>query len=175
MRDAQFESAVEELVSAGLAIREGRRIRRVTADSARLWPEMSADARQVFDRLPPDGSAIGGLRLRSLVRLTNDRYRAAVDELKAAGLVRPGRGRGGTLARVDDAVQAPDAEASETLVDDVGFTSPGPGQLVRRESEMYQSFVDWYRSDLDTRTLTFGHVRETATARGRARASGQWS
>ncbi|WP_207386518.1 hypothetical protein [Protofrankia symbiont of Coriaria ruscifolia] len=44
-----------------------------------------------------------------------------MDELKAAGLVRPGRGRGGTL------------------------------------------------------TLAFGHVRETATARGRVRASGQWS
>ncbi|WP_250290929.1 hypothetical protein [Frankia sp. CiP1_Cm_nod1] len=175
--DTQFAAVVEELVTAGLAVLEGRRIRRADAGdgNARLQPEMSADAHQIFDRLPPDGSAIGGLQLRGLVRLTNDRYRAAVEELKAAGLVRPGRGRGGTLARADDALQSPDAEVPATSLDDARLTPAGPGQLVHRESELYQPFVDWYRSDLDTRTLTFGHVRETATARGRARASGQWS
>ncbi len=175
MREERFSEAVEELVVAGLVLLEGRRIRRVTADSAQDRLKISADARQIFDWLPPDGSTIGGLRLRSLVRLGNDRYRSAVDELKAAGLVRLGRGRGGTVARVDETVQGADAEVSEPSVNDASLAPAGPGQLVRRESELYQPFVDWYRSDLDTRMLAFGHVRETATARGRARSSGQWS
>ncbi|WP_322777771.1 hypothetical protein [Frankia sp. Cas4] len=173
MEDAQFDEAVAELVLAGMAIAEGRRIRRAPSD--RTPPKASRDALVVFDQLPPDGTPVGGLRLRSAVRITNDRYRLALDELKTAGLVRLGRGRGGTIARADDVLQTPDDEVLETHIADAGFAAAGPGQLVRRESELYQPFVDWYQSEIDTAGLTFSHIRETASARRRVRASGQWS
>ncbi|WP_239309987.1 hypothetical protein [Frankia sp. Cj3] len=173
MADAQFDDAVAELVLAGMAIVEGRRIRRAPIE--RTQPNVSRDALVVFDQLPPDGTPVGGLRLRSAVRITNDRYRLALDELKTAGLVRIGRGRGGTVARADDVSQPAGDELLETHIDDAGSAATGPGQLVRRESELYRPFVDWYQSEIDTAGLTFSHIRETATARRRARASGQWS
>lgn len=177
MGEERFDSAIDELVAAELAVLDGRRIRRAVDEGPRSWPEMSADACQIIDRLPPDGSAVSGQRLRGLVRLTNDRYRAAVEELKSAGLVYLGRGRGGTLARANVEPAVPEAAeaAGESSVDGLVLPPAGPGRAVGRESDLYLPFVEWYQSEIDTMDLTFGHVRVTATPRGWGRASGQWT
>ncbi len=60
--------------------------------------ELPADALQIVQALPADGSTSGNLRLRERLRLDPDRYAGASATLKALGLVVAGRGRGGSVA-----------------------------------------------------------------------------
>jgi type I restriction enzyme M protein len=62
---------------------------------------LSADAVAIIESLPPDGSAVGNIRLRQQLGLVAERYSGAAIELKALGLVVAGRGRGGSLALSD--------------------------------------------------------------------------
>ncbi|MDA8310766.1 MAG: DEAD/DEAH box helicase family protein [Actinomycetota bacterium] len=64
--------------------------------------ELSSAAQTVRSAIPPDGASIGNARLRAMTGLDDPVYRAAVEELVGAGLVRRGRGRGGSLALVDE-------------------------------------------------------------------------
>ena len=64
--------------------------------------DLSPAAQTVRSAIPPDGASIGNGRLRAMTKLDEATYRAAVEELVGAGLVRKGRGRGGSLALVDE-------------------------------------------------------------------------
>lgn len=181
MGDASFAHAVDELTGAGYAVMDGRRIRRASTGQVGD-SRLSAEAAQILDRLMPDGTSIGGLQLRSVVRLTNDRYQSGLAELKSAHLVRLGRGRGGTVARVTLDSQLADSKAPPVEAPVSGATSQSldllfsrPGKLVSRETELYQPFVDWYQTEIDTMAPAFGRVRVTASPRGYARGSGQWT
>lgn len=181
MSDASFTNAVDELIDATYAVMDGRRIRRSSTGRV-AEAGLSAEAAQILDRLVPDGTAIGGLQLRSVVRLTNDRYQSGLAELRGADLVRLGRGRGGTVARValDPLPAEPEFQPVEVSVSgsaspEPRLFSPCPGQLASRETELYQPFVDWYQAEMDTMSPTFGRVRVTASPRGYARGSGQWT
>ena len=61
---------------------------------------LSSVAAAVLAALPADGTSVGNARLRGHLGLDAPAYRTAVGELQTAGLVRTGRGRGGTLARL---------------------------------------------------------------------------
>ncbi len=63
---------------------------------------LSAAATRVLGVVPADGASIGNGRLRSMTELDEPAYKAAVDELVAAGLLRRGRGRGGSVALVGE-------------------------------------------------------------------------
>ncbi len=59
--------------------------------------ELSADAERLREALPSDGSSLGNQKLRERLGLSPDTYASVVSELEAIGLVKRGRGRGGSL------------------------------------------------------------------------------
>jgi len=69
--------------------------------------ELSPDAHHLLPLLPPDGTSIGNGRLRAQSNLDDVTYSAAIGELVGAGLVRKGRGRGGSVALINRPPQTP--------------------------------------------------------------------
>jgi adenine-specific DNA-methyltransferase len=70
-------------------------------------PSVSQDAHTLLSALPVDGTPAGNIGLRNQLGWDETRYEAAREELDAAGLIVRGRGKGGSLARVDNAPSAP--------------------------------------------------------------------
>lgn len=64
---------------------------------------LSKEARELLECLPDDGTAISGGNLKWDTEFDTRTFKAAKAELKEAGLVTVGRGRGGTVARIPDA------------------------------------------------------------------------
>jgi hypothetical protein len=157
--DEALRCACDELVEEGIAEWDGGRLRRAGNGAV---PGLSLDATRILARLPLDGTAVGQLRLRGLVNLSNEEYRQALEELLHAGLVRLGRGRGGSVARLET---QPAAGAGPT-------DTPG---LVPREADLYQPLVEWLQSFLESQDRFFWDARVTASPQGRRRSSGQWS
>ncbi|MGO9078703.1 MAG: hypothetical protein ACLQDY_06625 [Streptosporangiaceae bacterium] len=157
--DDTLRAACDELISEGIAEWDGGRLRQTDNVGA---TGLSLHATRILARLPQDGTAVGQIRMRGLVDLSNDEYRKAVEELAQAQLVRLGRGRGGSLAR------------QETKLD----TGPAPEEttgLVQRESELYRPLLDWLQSTLESQGGFFWDAQITANPQGRRRSSGQWS
>jgi len=157
--DETLTSACAELVREGIAERDGGRVRK--ADNV-CASGLSLHATRILARLPLDGTAVGQIRLRGLVDLSNEEYRKVLEELTAAGLVRLGRGRGGSLARQESRLD-PEVVPEETT------------GLVHHESDLYQPLVDWLLSTLETQDRFFWDARVTASPQGRRRSTGQWS
>lgn len=63
--------------------------------------ELSSTALKVLEALPAESSVSGG-KLKDRLRLSSLEFKAAKDELREAGLVTLGRGRGGTVTRIPD-------------------------------------------------------------------------
>jgi hypothetical protein len=64
--------------------------------------------------LQADGSTVGGLRLRSSLDLDNDTFTQAKQELRTAGLIVLGVGRGGTVARASARAEPTRREREKT-------------------------------------------------------------
>jgi len=60
---------------------------------------LSPTAQRLLDALPPDGSLVGNMRLRSDLRLDKSEYDKAKTELHKMQLIVLGSGRGGSLRR----------------------------------------------------------------------------
>lgn len=175
-----YARAKQELIDSGRVVPgrgRGGALARVTTEPTAREDEalpvsitstpagISPTASMILAALPRDGSTKGNIQLRSLLDIEDDAYAAAKLELVNASLVRPGIGRGGTLARVE--IQS---TAEETAVP----------RLVRRESELYEPFAKHLRKDLDTEregdaAFRFGHAFVSGTPSGHRRNSGQWS
>jgi hypothetical protein len=63
--------------------------------------QLSPEAQQVLDALPQTGAISGG-HLRARISIDEDEFKQAKKELRNAGLVILGRGRGGSIARKTD-------------------------------------------------------------------------
>jgi hypothetical protein len=74
---------------------------------------ISTTARRVLDILPADGSTLSGGKIKDRLRINTTEFTDAKSELKEAGLVILGRGRGGSLARVEG-VEVPEAPQKKT-------------------------------------------------------------
>lgn len=174
-----YAQAKQQLIDSGQVVPSrgyGGTLARVTfephGDGAAVAPtaepapsDLSPAAAMILAALPRDGSTKGNIQLRSLLDIEDDVYAAAKLELVNAGRVRPGIGRGGTLARVD-----------------VPLTTDGASghRVVRRESELYEPFAKRLREDLEAEAagddaFRFGHAFVSATPSGHRRNSGQWS
>lgn len=68
--------------------------------------ELSKEAQKILKILPEDGSFLGGMHIRKATKMPNGKFKIAKAELKEAGLVQLGRGRGGSVARIEG-VEAP--------------------------------------------------------------------
>ncbi len=124
--------------------------------------KLSSDARKLLELVPIDGNFIGNTTLEKRSRL-GARYWEVRQELLDKGLLTRGKGRGGSVARVEKG-------ASVAL--------PKKGKLlVRRESELYEPLQTWLKDSWgkDVESGDFFDARITGTARNRKRASGQWS
>ena len=72
----------------------------------------------VFEALPADGSKISGGKLKDITGLNTTQVQDAKAELKEAGLIVLGRGRGGTLSRVEGAtVERPVKKTKEEALE----------------------------------------------------------
>lgn len=58
-------------------------------------------AQKIYDHLPPNGAKVGGITIQRDLELSKVEYGKGRDELKAEGLCVSGKGRGGSLARVE--------------------------------------------------------------------------
>ena len=90
---------------------------------------------RILDKLPADGSSMSNTRVRERLAVDEAAYRAAVDELKASGLVRAGPGRGGTLtlvAKTTAAVTRKRAAAERPA-------EPGTPTTARQKAQMTQT------------------------------------
>lgn len=155
---AAFTAAWEELVQAGLARANGRRLARASV----VPDDLSVEAELLLNALPADGSTAGNLSLRSKLDFDDETYKRAKRELLDAGSVVRGVGYGGTLAKT--AVQTSES----------GPAPSGPG-LVNREDELYAPFVEWLEASFEDQELAFARAKDTSTGRGRSRATGRWS
>lgn len=75
--------------------------------------KISDQAKRVFDLLPQDGSKISGIKVKDKLTLSALDYQKAKDELRAEGLVELGKGRGGTIGRVEG-VETPEVVTKKT-------------------------------------------------------------
>jgi len=155
----RVHSACDELVTAGLVVRNGRRIRR--ASSAAVTTELTKTAVRILDNIPVDGISIGGAALRSAVSVDNDSYRLSLHELQDKGLVSVGPGRGGSIRR------STIVEASPAVVSTGGATL---------ERDLYQPFIEWLQSSWPaTSGESLQEAMITATPKGYKRDSGIWT
>lgn len=70
--------------------------------------EISDNARTIWKSLPADGSTTGAIRLKERINMSSADFRVAKNELKQAGLVVLGRGRGGSLGRAEGSELPPE-------------------------------------------------------------------
>lgn len=62
---------------------------------------LSEEAKKLFDYLPSDGTKVGGITIKKDLQWGTVKFTRAKDELREEGLVAFGRGRGGSVARVE--------------------------------------------------------------------------
>lgn len=89
---------------------------------------LSKEARQLYDCLPEDGTAISGGNLKWETEFDTKTYKAAKAELKEAGLVTLGRGRGGSVARI-----------AEVKVEEVAPPPPSKEELLAHAREVKET------------------------------------
>jgi hypothetical protein len=145
----KFAAAQYELVDNGLAALRGKGGRIAATPAAML-----------LTALPNDGSSVGNYSLRSRLELDDRTYADAKRELRDRGLIKVGKGYGGSVARAD--------------VAQVVKEPPGAG-LVRLEKDLYEPFADWLRSSLEDQELPFAEARITAHPTGYRHGRGRWS
>lgn len=100
---------------------------------------LSDDARNIFDALPPEGK-VGGISLQRELNISKLTYQAARDELKAAGLVEVGGGRGGSLGRMEGA-QLPEEEKPVTQAQRLEYARDAK-RAKSREQKQYDELRD---------------------------------
>lgn len=76
--------------------------------------EVSDNARKLFKALPAEGK-VGGITIREKVGLSMGEFRIAKVELKNAGLIELGKGRGGSLGRVEGAELPPEPKKADPV------------------------------------------------------------
>ena len=127
--------------------------------------KLSKGAKKLLALVPPDGVFIGNTTLRRRSKLADKRYWHVRRELVNGGFVTRGKGRGGSVARVDS-LAAPKA-----------ITRKKGAALVGRESELYEPLRKWLEDEWgkDVEPGDFFEVAITATPKKKLRNSGQWS
>lgn len=126
---------------------------------------MSSDARELYVRLPSDGSARGNAALREELRWDEDRYLAARNELLDAGLVRKWKGRGGTVKRIVEW----EPEVPPVVGDREAETE------FEAERDLYEPVADQLRSTWAKDVRLQPSVVSILGYQGRRRTGGKWS
>lgn len=96
---------------------------------------MTDNSQKVFNVLPTDGSKMSGGKIKERLSLSSVDFDAAKKELKEAGLVTLGRGRGGTMSRVEGA-EAPEIEIEKTPSDRLEVAREVKRDKSRRQREI---------------------------------------
>ncbi len=129
---------------------------------------LSENAEKLFSLIPADGGFIGNTSLQRSSQLGED-YWNVRRELLDTGRIILGKGRGGSVAK------RPLESVSEVEAEIVAEQGAG---LVADESDLYIPLKQWLEKNWGREVQEAGDffsAKITATARGRQRASGQWS
>lgn len=108
---------------------------------------LSDDARRLFEALPLDNSKVGGITLQRQLDIGKLAYRDARDELRQAGLVEVGGGRGGSLGR---------KEGAELLEEQI--TTQAQRLEFAREAKKTKSLQQKYHDEI--RDIAYSWCRE---------------
>lgn len=105
-------------------------------------------AQRLYDALPEDGGKVGGITLQRDLKITKTEYGTARDELKQEGLCVSGKGRGGSLARIEG--KAP--EEKKTNVESLEIAREEKKARSREQKyhdEIREIAARWCREKLD--------------------------
>lgn len=112
---------------------------------------LSNEARTLFEQLPESGERVGGITLQRELEIGKLAYQSARDELKAAGLVQVGGGRGGSLCRVEGAA-LPEDEKPASQAERLGHAreaKKAKGREQRYYDEIKEIARQWCRENLN--------------------------
>jgi hypothetical protein len=114
-------------------------------------PNLSLNAKNILKALPSDGAKIGNITLRNKLKLSNELYRAGKEELKKAGLIVAGQGRGGSVGRAkrEENVNSFLEKRDQLLYD---LVDP---QKKLGENQLGTSSEEWSEVEHDTEELSF--------------------
>lgn len=119
--------------------------------------QLSPAAQKLFENIPLDGSFIGNTRLRQKLEVSIDSYFKLRQELEKKGLVKLGKGRGGSIARAERSV--------ESLASD---------KLASLEDELWDPLVAWLEKNWGEEVTGRGdHLWVKKTAK--LNRKGKWS
>lgn len=113
---------------------------------------ISDNARKLLDALPPDGSSIGGMKARDRIAMTAADFRVAKVELKNAGLVTLGRGRGGSIKRNVEA-PVPEPPKKRSMEEQAAIAREGKKEkefetkLMQANRERREAIKAWIAQD----------------------------
>jgi hypothetical protein len=134
---------------------------------------LTDDERTLYKAVPADGSAITNPVLRSLLGWSSDadedRYFAVRNAVEDAGLIKRGRGRGGTVRRVPLALEVREEESVS-----VTETSEAVAEALRRELDLYPPLRAVIRAEWAKEHRVTPLAVEITAQQGR-RATGIWA
>lgn len=125
--------------------------------------KLSRVAKKLLNLVPPDGTFIGNKKLQRRSKLGKG-YWKFQRELVSKGVLTRGKGRGGSVARLE-------AES------EVGLAGKKAKSAVEKESELYDPLKNWLVGEWgeDVEGGDFFEVLVTGTPKKKGRKSGKWS
>ena len=156
LSDKLYKTARDELKKAGLIILgrgRGGSVGRAKREEMEYEgnSNISLNAQKIFYALPSDGTKVGNITLKNKLKLSDKLYIKARDELKSAGLIVIGLGRGGSVGRAKRKENANKfLEERAKLLNDL--VDPQKQSL---ETQMAPIAKDPFEAELDTEELSF--------------------
>src|SRR5437879_2571016 len=126
--------------------------------------KLSEEANKLLSLIPADGGFIGNTSLQR-ISLLGENYWKVRRELLEANQIILGKGRGGSVAR-------------RPSISEIEAGAKEDERLVEDESDLYEPLQKWLEKNwgrVVEEEGDFFSAKITATAKGRPRASGQWS
>ncbi|WP_156155415.1 hypothetical protein [Curtobacterium flaccumfaciens] len=134
--------------------------------------DLTERQKELLALLPQDGATVGQIKLQDQLGWS-DEYWAIRDSLEDKGLVKRGRGRGGTLSRV---LQVPDVETvTIPVAEDAAIQGQSAADALRREGELYDPIARVLRGDWSRDRRTQPLEIEITAHQGARATGGRWS
>ncbi|MDW8244827.1 MAG: hypothetical protein RMJ88_16585 [Thermogemmata sp.] len=141
-----------------------------------MTQDLTPDEHLLLSKVPLDGSSIGNKTLREILGWDEQKYWSVRDSLVDREILRLGRGKGGSVARVLPAYPITDTAVPETTCE-TGESSKAeePSKAILREDSLYNPLAEVLR-DKWSKELRLDQVIVQVTARqGRRETGGTWT
>lgn len=138
-----------------------------------MTAQLTPDQQAVLDHLPADGSTMGNGALQRKLGWETDRYFSVRNSLADDGLIVRGRGRGGTVRRVDTV--APEAKTVSVVVEDGTDPTATIEATLKSELELYEPMRTVIAGDWADDHRWDPLAVEVTALQGRRATGGMWS